>query len=148
MPIMTKLTIVSAKRQSKASPEEQRRNKLLSKLAEQLALAEALVAGTVYRGTREVVVKAEDGTRSRVSRETRVRAWFWHDLSGKWLLEVRYGARVLELAKGKRAIEMASRDALCDTIKLLQEAVRAGELDAQIEAAVGMSKLRLPKAAA
>jgi hypothetical protein len=48
----------------------------------------------------------------------------------------------LELAKGKRVIEVGERAALCDVIQLLQQAVRNGELDAQIEAAAGVRKLK------
>jgi TRAP-type mannitol/chloroaromatic compound transport system substrate-binding protein len=53
---------------------------------------------------------------------------------------VRYGAKVLELAKGKNAIEIASADELVPTLSLIKQAVEDGSLDAQIEAA--SNKLR------
>ena len=142
MSVLDKLTIINAKRTTKLSLAEQRRGKLLAKLDEQLALAQALLAGTTHRVTRQVWVRQDNGERTSVTRDKRLRAWFWHDVTGKWLLEVRYGARVLELAKGKRVIEVGERAALCDVIQLLQQAVRNGELDAQIEAAAGVRKLK------
>jgi len=50
-------------------------------------------------------------------------------------MNVRYGAKVLELAKGKTAIEGGSTDNLVPTLEALKAAVAAGELDSQIEAA-------------
>jgi hypothetical protein len=44
---------------------------------------------------------------------------------------------VLELAKGKNAIELASGDELIATLHALKTAALAGELDPQIEAASG-----------
>ena len=67
----------------------------------------------------------------------RVKEWFWISDSGKINLSVRYGSKTLELAKGKNAIELASGDELIAVLLKLKEAVLAGELDAQIEAASG-----------
>ena len=50
---------------------------------------------------------------------------------------MRYGAKVIELAKGKNAVELASKADLIITLETLKEAVLAGELDAQIETASG-----------
>jgi hypothetical protein len=50
---------------------------------------------------------------------------------------LRYGAKVIELAKGKNAVELASKADLITTLETLKEAVLAGELDVQIEAASG-----------
>ena len=51
------------------------------------------------------------------------------------VLSVRYGTKVLELAKGKWAVEVGGDKELVPTLELLKGAVLAGELDAQIEAA-------------
>src|SRR5436190_2111621 len=48
-------------------------------------------------------------------------------------LAVKYGANVLELAKGKSAIEVGSMAELVPTLETLKAAVDAGELDAQID---------------
>ena len=53
---------------------------------------------------------------------------------------MRYGARVLELARGKFAVEIASPADLVSTLELIKTAIEAGELDTQIEAAA--NKLR------
>jgi energy-coupling factor transporter transmembrane protein EcfT len=53
---------------------------------------------------------------------------------------VRYGARVLDLGKGKIAVELASAKELVATLETISAAVNAGELDAAMEAA--STKLR------
>jgi hypothetical protein len=58
----------------------------------------------------------------------------------KLALSVRYGARLLELAKGKFAVEVASDKELMPTLELIKAAVLNRELDAAIDAA--SSKLR------
>lgn len=50
---------------------------------------------------------------------------------------MRYGSKVLELAKSKNAIELTTGDELIVVLAKLKDAVLAGELDAQIQAASG-----------
>ena len=55
----------------------------------------------------------------------------------RYLVSVRYGSRVLELSRGKSAVEVTSAEDLVKTLEALKLAVESGELDAQIEAASG-----------
>ncbi len=50
-------------------------------------------------------------------------------------LSLRYGTRVLKLAKGKSAIEVGDKRQLVPVIEALKRAVAAGEVDAQLTAA-------------
>ncbi len=50
-------------------------------------------------------------------------------------MNVRYGARTIELAKGKSTVEIVNMDQLVPTLELIKRAVEEGELDAQIEVA-------------
>jgi hypothetical protein len=81
-----------------------------------------------------------DGLRRSVELPKRVRAWWWNVDNGKIALNVRYGAKVVEIAKGKSTIEVAAQTDLIPTLELLKRAVEAGELDTQIESA--SNKLR------
>ena len=49
-------------------------------------------------------------------------------------IAIRYGAKVIELAKGKTAIEVNNPSALIEALEAVKAAVQAGELDAQLEA--------------
>lgn len=147
MSIMGKLTVVQLKRPAKMTPTEQRRGKLIAKLGEQLELARAAVDGRVHSVTKAAWAKDADGNRVRVQREKRLTQWWWMDGDAINMV-VRYGAKPVELAKGKRALSVANLAALPDVIITVIEAVKAGELDAAIEAVAGAPKLKLPGKAA
>jgi hypothetical protein len=118
-----------------------RRNKLVRRLWEQMELAKAQQAGTEFAPIKfRTIVDPATGMRKQVEVTKRVKQWWFVADSGKLLLNIRYGVRVLELTKGKSAIEVTTATDLVPTLELIKRAVEAGELDAQIEAAA--AKLR------
>ena len=60
-------------------------------------------------------------------------------------VQVRYGTRVLELAKGKNSIEVANGDELLNVLETVKRCVEAGELDSQIDAASNAVRARFVK---
>ena len=95
-------------------------------------------AGETYAPRRlRTITNPQTGERTTVETVKRVRERFWINEAGKLNLAVRYGSKVLELARGKNAIELGSGDELVAVLGKLKDAVLAGELDAQIEAASG-----------
>ena len=138
MSTLASLKLVASKKAKQATPVVLRRNKLAAKLNEQIELAQAQKEGGPYAPKRiKTLVNAETGERTTVEATKRVKEWYWINDAGKINLSVRYGAKVLELAKGKNAIELGSGEELMSTLNALKTAVLAGELDAQIEAASG-----------
>jgi Na+-translocating ferredoxin:NAD+ oxidoreductase RnfC subunit len=118
-----------------------RRNKLAKRLWEQAELAKAQHAGTQFTATKfRTVVENDTGLRRQVEVNKRVKQWWFTTDSGKLALSVRYGARLLELAKGKYAVELASEKELVPTLEIIKAAILAGELDVAIDAA--SNKLR------
>jgi hypothetical protein len=138
---LSKLNITQLKRPAKSTPQEQRRNKLIAKLEEQQALAEAQQQGKRYVVMKSAWTRDDAGNKQRIQREKIVRPWFWPDAGGLSMV-VRYGARPLELAKGRRALSVPTLDAIPATITTVIAAVKAGELDAAMDAAVAASKLK------
>ena len=135
MSALTTLKLTAAKKSQSTSPVSLRRNKLCKKIWEQIELAKAQATGGTFTTTRFRTVKDEDGGRRSVEIPMRVRAWWWTAENGKIALNLRYGARVIEISKGKSAVEVASASELVPTLELLKKAVEGGELDAQIESA-------------
>ena len=88
--------------------------------------------------------KEADGSRVRVERPKRVKAWWWQDGAAISMV-VRYGARPLELAKGKRAISVPDMGALLKAIATVIAAAQDGELDDAIAAVVNGSKAKPAK---
>ena len=138
MNALTGLKLVASKKNRTLSPVAHRRNKLVNKLHEQIELCEAQKAGEIYAPRRlRTVINKQTGERVTIEAVKRVKEWFWINDAGKINLAVRYGSKVLELAKGKNAIELSSGDELIAALHALKAAALAGELDAQIEAASG-----------
>lgn len=133
---------LTAARKIRAMPDViKRRNKLLSKLGEQRALAAAIQSGEHFNPRRLRSFKDAD-TGARVVKEVpvRIKPWFWTGEKGELLLAVQYGSRQIELSKGKTAIDVGSEKNLLTVLDTVIAAVQNGELDVQIESA--SSKLR------
>lgn len=133
MSVIAKLKLVASKRERNLSPILLRRQKLASKIEEQLQLATAQKEGRLYAPKRIKTVTNEQGQRVTVETTKRVKEWFWTTPDNKINLCIRYGSKTLELAtKGRNAIELSSGDELLATLSLLKDAVIAGELDEAI----------------
>ena len=141
MASLTSLKLTAALKPTQLTVVQLRRNKLVKRLWEQSELAKAQQAGRQFTSTKfRSVVEKETGFRKQVEVNKRVKPWWFTTESGKIALGVRYGARLLELAKGKFAVELASEKELVSTLELIKTAVIDGELDAAIDAA--SNKLR------
>ncbi len=136
MTALNGLKLVAAQKPTQMPAIQQRRNKLVKRLWEQIELAKAQQTGTVFTAKKFRTIKdTETGLRKEVETTKRVKAWWFVADNGKLALSVRYGTKVLELAKGKWAVEVAGEKDLVPVLELLKGAVLAGELDAQIDAA-------------
>ena len=141
MSALTSLKLVSAKKPTNIPPLVLRRNKLSAKLWEQIELARGQTTGKPFVVIKNRTIKdSETGLRKVVEVPKRLRPWWWISESGKVCVSVRYGSKVLELSKGKSAVEVASPEDLIKTLETVRSAVEAGDLDAQIEAASGVLK--------
>jgi len=142
---LSKLTITQLKRPTRSTPQEQRRNKLIVKLEEQLALAEAQQQGKRYVVMKSAWTRDDAGNKTKVQREKIVRPWFWPDANGMSMV-VKYGAAALDLQKGKKSVSAPDLDAIPDVIKTVIAAVKAGELDNAMEATIAANKSKMGKA--
>ncbi len=135
MSTLSALKLTAAKRSTGISPQVQRRLKLVKKIDDQIALAKALSTGGTYTTSRFRTIKDDEGGSRSIEIQKKVRPWWFPTETGKIALSIRYGARVVEISKGKTAIEVASGDDLINALSVVRKAVDAGELDAQIETA-------------
>lgn len=141
MTALSALKLTSARKPTHLPQVVQRRNKMIWRIAEQIELATAHANGTTHLFTRvRSITDKETGVRKQVETAKRVKAWWFTSDNGKLALTVRYGAKLLELAKGKFAIEVATPAELVDTLEIVRTAVANGELDDAIDNAA--NKLR------
>jgi hypothetical protein len=134
MTLLSTLKLSTQSKPSKISQVQVRRNKLAQRLWEQGELAKAKQAGTQFNPIKFRTVKdAETGLRKQVEQLKNIKQWWWTTDNGKIALSVRFGPRLVELAKGKFAVELASEKDLISTLDLLRQATLYGELDGAIE---------------
>lgn len=133
MSTLASLKLVAAKQSRVMDPIQLRRAKLIAKLDEQIALAKAKQSGTEYVPMRSKRIKDAEGNVSVVQQPKRLKAWFWAVDGGRVCVAVRYGNKVIELGKGKTAVETTASE-LGSVLAVVKKAVEAGELDTQIEA--------------
>ena len=146
MSALANLKLVAAKRAVQLSPVIQRRNKVSMRIGEQIEFAQAKLDGKLYAPMKQCTVKDEEtGEITTVQVAKRVKEWWFATDNGKLCVSLRYGAKVVEIAKGKTAVEVASDKELVATLELLRQAVNAGELDTQIEAVAGAVKAGFKK---
>ena len=141
MATLASLKLPAAVKPTHTPAVQLRRNKLAKRLWEQAELAKAQQAGTQFTTTKfRTVVENDTGMRKQIEVSMRTKQWWFTTDNGKLALSVRYGARLLELAKGKFAFELASEKELVPTLEIIKAAVLAGELDAALD--VASKKLR------
>ena len=145
--ILSSLKLVNAKRQNAIDPVVFRRNKLNEKLKVQIAMAQAMNKGEKFTVKRMRNVRDDvTGLTSLVEVNKRVKTWwFTNNDTKKVAVQIFYGNKVIDLAKGKNAVEVASSEELIAVLSKLQEAVLDGSLDAQIEQAADSVKARFAK---
>ena len=131
MSTLNTLKLVVSKKHATVSPVVHRRNKLASKLHEQIEMCEAKKAGQNYAPKKlKTFTNKQTGERMTAEVTKRVKEWFWINDAGKINLAIKYGAKTLSLnKKGANAIELATGDELINTLKSIKVAVLNGELD-------------------
>ena len=147
MSVLVDLQLTTSKRAIKANPIVIKRNKLASKLHEQLELCEAKKNGQIYAPKKlRTYVNKQTGERMTVEAIKRIKEWHWTAPDGLIHLSVKYGSKVLSLAAdGSNAIVCANTDALIETLKSLKLAVLDGELDAAISEVSNFTKSSFAK---
>lgn len=70
-----------------------------------------------------------DGEKQPVEKKQRVSPWWRTDMSGNYIMSIKFGSRPVEFEKGKARIMVQTKEKVAGVIDTLIAAVRAGELD-------------------
>jgi hypothetical protein len=145
--VLSSLKVINAVKQVANDSTQFRREKLCKKLDEQINLAIAVSEGNTYTVKRQRNIKDKDsGLTTTVEVNKRVRQWWFVNRdTNKVALQLRYGTKVIEFAKGKNAIEVNSGEELITTLQKLRTATLNGELDECINTASLLVKARFKK---
>jgi hypothetical protein len=146
---LSALKLVTSKRHQGNSPQQSRRQKLSSKLDEQIQLAKAVQSGEDFSPVKIRTVKDEaTGESRKVEVPKKLKPWWWTGENGKLCITVRYGARTLEIVEGKNAIEIDTIADVITSLQVIRTAVDSGELDKRIDAVMGQVKAGFTKESA
>lgn len=135
MSTLSSLKLVTAKKPASQPPVVQRRNKVISKLWEQQKLVQSQGSGTPYAPLKTKRIKDIEGNIKVLEVPKRIKPWWFTNEAGKVCVAIKYGNKVIEIAQGKTAIEVANTEELVQVLEQVRQAIDAGELDAQIDAA-------------
>src|SRR3954454_12742757 len=106
-----------------------KRERMVSRLEDQKKLlADPLFVRQVKRWERK-----EGGEKVLIEKPLRTSKWWQPDQNGGYVMTVKVGSKRIEFEKGKAAIAVPSIDKLPTVIDTLIKAVRAGELDEQLQ---------------
>ena len=141
MSVLSNLKLVDVKKPRNMPAIVVRRNKLSSRLWEQIQLAKSQLEGNQFVVTKFRSIKdRETGLVKQVEVPKRIKPWWFQSDEGKVCFSVRYGSWTIDLAKGKPSVEVESGEELVKALTTIKIAVEAGELDSQIE--IASAKLR------
>lgn len=110
-----------------------KRERMVSRLEDQ----KKLLADPSYQRRIKRWEKKEDGEKVLLEKPLRTSKWWQQDPSGSVVMTVKVGSKRIEFEKGKAAIAVGSMDKLPGVIDALIKAVRAGELDTQLNEGKG-----------
>ena len=96
MSYLAKLEVKTVVRAGKQDPVQQRRQKLIAGIEEQMNVALAAMDGESYEVAKKTWAKNEQGEKVLVERMRKVRAWFFEQ-DGGWYVQCKYGSKALAL---------------------------------------------------
>ncbi len=137
MNALAQLKLTNTRKPTQQPAIIQQRTKLAKRIWEQMELAKAQQAGDTFASKRLKTVVGTDGVKRTVEVAKRVKPWWFVADNGKLCVNIRYGSKLLELAKNKTTVEVADVAELIATLDIVKAAVIEGELDQQIQAASG-----------
>ena len=119
-----------------------RRKKLSKRLLEQLEMARSIKKGENHEVIFSKRVRdTETGELIEVNLPKKIKPWWWTSDDGKTCLTLRYGARPIELVKGRNTIEAVGIDGVISSLVVVHRALMAGELDEQIDSLLTRSRV-------
>jgi hypothetical protein len=129
-PILKSFTFVPQPKISN-DPAAIKRERIVSRLEDQKKL---LADPTFVRRVKRWESK-EGGEKVLVEKPIRTSKWWQPDPNGGYVMTVKVGSKRIEFEKGKAAIAVGTLEKLPGVIDALIKAVKAGELDEQLNQA-------------
>ena len=145
MSILSKLTLTATSPRQPMTPLARKRIKLLQKLDQQIAAAQAEANDEQFMEEIKRWIKdGETGDKQLKTIERPIKKWWWQNEHGAWIITLRDGNKIIPLSKDNTSVEVGNLEDMVSTLQTLRQAVIAGELDDQLETLINERKI--PKA--
>ena len=132
MSLLEKLTFnTTTKKAETSQPNLVLRRKMVNALDEQIAGAQAEIAGQPFVKQKERWMPVEGGGKERRTVQSTLRKFWFKDAEGRVLIELKFGNKPLAI-NGKPSIMVGEMANLPDVLTTLRDAVIQGELDADL----------------
>ena len=101
--------------------------------------------GREYKKTKPVWLTNDDGLIVAHQQPQRIKRWYWKADNGTWYMELLYGNSVIDIDRGRTAIEVGRHREIKKVIETLIAATENGELDFSLNKALVKRKEQLKK---
>ena len=128
MSVLKSFAFTTVQRANTITPQQHRRNKLVSHLREQLAFAKADINGTLFVVKKRRWEMTEDGQKFQIEVEKRLKRW-WETTDQGIAVQVKWANKPIEFDKGKTGILVDALDKLPALFEQLILAAANGEFD-------------------
>jgi hypothetical protein len=143
---LSKLKLTKIERVEKAETQTTHmRKKLIERLTEQMTMVKTEEDGEEFIRTQTVWVTNAEGERVAETKPLRTRRWYWKADDGTWYFHLLYGNSVMEIDKGRTAIDVGRHREIKRAIETLMVATKEGELDAALNRAFSKRKEQMKK---
>ena len=134
MPSLSKLILTKFERsQTHRNPILERCAKALTALAQQRDVLTAALEGKEFTVKISKWAIDEHGRHYRVEKDRLVRPWFFKETQG-WLVQLKYGARVVPLDTDHNAVVVPELSDVCAVFDIFEKAVQSCDFDKSLAA--------------
>ena len=146
MQLPKSLRLTQAERPKQYDPIATRRRKMIEKLDEQLiGFMQAGEGKTPSRSISRKMRDSDTGILVVKEFDRAIKPWWWKGTDGNFYIQLKYGSRPIELAKGRPSIQAESRDALERIIRDLMASVQSGDMDAHLKDSAEAIRLKFKR---
>ena len=139
---LSKLKLTTTSPREPLTPLARKRIKLLRRLDQQIAAAEAEMRDEQFmEEIKRWVRNEETGDKQLITKERPVRTWWWQNQHGAWMISLRDGNRLIPLGDKNSSVEVGAMEQMASTLETLRDAIIAGELDTQLETLISQRKI-------
>lgn len=143
---LSKLTLSAASPTEPIGAVARKRMKLIQKLEQQIAAAEADANDELFvEEIRRWVRNEETGDKQLITQQRPIRRWWWQNSNSQWMISLRDGNRLIRLDGTSNSVVVGEKTDIVMALETLRDAAVGGELDSRLEELIADRKIPTAK---